>query len=138
HPETRILGVDLQLPACRLPKNVTAKFCDQNDTKTLQSLAAAYGPFDVIIDDGSHFTRETRNCFQTLFATSLKVGGWYIIEDWAVGYWPDHDPRDRGMVELVTQIISQVPQLSISEFRLSLKPGKAFAAFHKGEKGWQF
>ena len=138
HPLTRILGLDLKLPDCIFPVNVTTAVCDQNDSQTLSRLAAAHGPFDIIIDDGAHFTKETRTCFRTLFPSFLKVGGWYIIEDWAVGYWKDQDIRYRGMVELVTEIVAQVPQLSISEFHLSLKTGQAYATFRKGEKGWQY
>lgn len=138
NPATRILGLDLQPPDCVYPANVQAIACDQNDAARLRQLATAHGPFDLIIDDASHFTKETRICFHTLFPAFLKVGGWYIIEDWAVGYWKDKDPRYRGMVELITEIITQAPTLSISEFRLSLKTGQAYAAFRKGEKGWQF
>jgi cephalosporin hydroxylase len=137
HPGTRILGLDLNLPECPFPPHVQAAVCDQNDSQALSRLAALHGPFDIVIDDGSHFTKETRTCFRTLFPSFLKVGGWYIIEDWAVGYWKDQDVRYRGMVEVVTEIVAQVPELSISEFRLSLKTGQAYAAFRRGETGWR-
>ena len=137
HPNTRIFGIDLKLPNCRFPNNVQTAVCDQNDVKTLSSIAAAHGPFDIVIDDGSHFAAETRTCFQTLFLTGLKVGGWYIIEDWAVGYWQDSDPRYRGMVEMITEIIAKTREFSISEFRISLRTSQAYAAFRKGDTGWQ-
>jgi len=137
HPDTRIFGVDLKLPNCRFPNNVQTAVCDQNDAKTLSSIAEARGPFDIVIDDGSHFAVETRTCFRTLFPTGLKVGGWYIIEDWAVGYWQDSDPRYQGMVEMIMEIVARVREFSISEFCVSLKAGQAYAAFRKGATGWQ-
>jgi hypothetical protein len=42
------------------------------------------------------------------------------------------------MVEVVTEIIAQAPLLSISEFRVSLKTGQAYAAFRRGEQGWRW
>jgi hypothetical protein len=137
-PDTRILGLDLKVPELSFPERVTTRVCDQNDTRTLARLAAEHGPFDIIIDDGAHFTVETRRCFDTLFTPSLKIGGWYVIEDWAVGYppWRDRESRNRGMIELMAEIVAKVPELQISEFKQSLKQGQAYAAFRKGAVGW--
>lgn len=38
-------------------------------------------PIDLVIDDASHFLRETRASFNCLFP-KLRPGGLYIIEDW--------------------------------------------------------
>jgi len=43
-------------------------------------------PLDLIIDDASHFYEETRASFEILFPR-LRVGGLYIIEDWAWFHW---------------------------------------------------
>lgn len=134
HPETLIVGIDLQIPPIALPQNVRVHVCDQNDPASLQEVAAQYGPFDLIVDDGCHFTTETRTCFTTLFP-AVKVGGSYVIEDWAVGYWLDRDPRYRGMVEVVTEIMRGSPAMSIDALLISLNPGQAYAAFHKGAPG---
>ena len=136
HPESLILGLDLQLPAMVLPDRVLGLICDQNDVSQLAQVARQYGPFDVIIDDASHFTNETRLCFGTLFGPALKVGGCYVIEDWAVGYWRDRDPRYRGMVEWLAELLKQAPQHAIAALTISLKPGQAYAWFEKGATGW--
>jgi len=115
---------------------VVTVLCDQNDTAGLRRIAAEYGPFDIVIDDGCHFAKETRLCFDTLFGPFVKVGGYYVIEDWAVGYWHEHRPDYAGMVEVVTEIIRQAPRLSVGEFVVSLKPGQAYAAFRKSASGW--
>lgn len=135
HPESLILGIDLKLPSVHLPATVRLAVCDQNDAATLARLAAAHGPFDLIVDDGCHFTSPTRLCFQTLLP-SLKVGGWYVIEDWAVGYWRDQDARYRGMVELVAELLGRIPDLSLAGCRIGLQRGQAYAAFQKGDAGW--
>jgi hypothetical protein len=136
HPETLIVGIDLQVPQIAFPTNVRVHVCDQNDPAALREIASRYGPFDLIVDDGCHFAKETRLCFATLFP-AVKVGGSYVIEDWAVGYWLDRDPRYRGMVEVITDIMQEAPAKSIDAFRISLNPGQAYAAFRKGAHGWQ-
>jgi cephalosporin hydroxylase len=81
------------------------------------------GPLDLVIDDASHFYRQTRASFEALFPLFMP-GGLYIIEDWAWGHWPefsspDHpwageEPLTRLVVELIeaagtlTQLISSI------------------------------
>ncbi|MFI1913933.1 class I SAM-dependent methyltransferase [Nocardia sp. NPDC020380] len=60
---------------------------DQNDPAFLESLAAKYGPFDVIIDDGSHINEHVITSFQTLFR-HVRPGGVYVIEDLFTTYCP--------------------------------------------------
>jgi SAM-dependent methyltransferase len=45
-------------------------------------------PIDVIIDDASHQYQHTRRTFEIAFPL-LRPGGWYIIEDWGWGHWPN-------------------------------------------------
>ena len=94
-PASQLVGVDLQLPAGEFPSSVKLVQGDQNDSVFLRRLGEEYGIFNLIIDDGSHFTRETRNCFAALWPY-VAIDGWYVIEDWAVGYWKDSDARYRG------------------------------------------
>ncbi len=136
HPESLIVGVDIRIPPGPFPANPKIYACNQNDVCGLQQIASQHGPFDLIVDDGSHFTTETRVCFDTLF-TAVKTGGYYVIEDWAVGYWKDRDSRFGGMVEIVTDIMQHAPDKSIGSVQISLHPGRAFAAFFKGAEGWK-
>jgi cephalosporin hydroxylase len=141
--ETRIVGVDRKLPKTPLPASITMECCDQMDRTGLSALATAHGPFDIVVDDASHRTRETRRSFEVLWP-HVAVGGTYVIEDWAVGYWPKkrrYLPRlpargYRGMVQVVTGIVERVPALQIESFEVLLAPHKAMAFFRKGEQGW--
>jgi hypothetical protein len=54
---------------------------DQSDPEVLARAAERFGPFDVIIDDGSHNSRDVLASFQFLFQRALKPGGTYFIED---------------------------------------------------------
>lgn len=61
---------------------------DQTDLKLLQDINGKYGPFDIIIDDGSHIDSHTKMTFDTLFPL-LKSGGLYVVEDLHTSYKKD-------------------------------------------------
>ncbi len=88
---------------------------DQADElKLVELLDATLGDrqLDVVVDDASHFYRETRATFEVAFPR-LRPGGQYIIEDWnwahmdeplwqhAGGYWHDRPALTNLVVELV-------------------------------------
>lgn len=154
NPESKIVGIDINLPKVekidikvprvgievKLPivfltkkkgfsKNVIVYECDQNDSLGLKNIAEKHGPFDIIIDDASHQKIETENCFNVLFDHVIP-GGYYVIEDWASGYW-----FYPGMVEVVTNIIHRAPQLKIEGMNIILTPQKSIAFFKKGDTG---
>jgi cephalosporin hydroxylase len=134
HPETRIVGADIHIPDLTFPPRIRTVACDQNDTPGLESLAMRYSPWDIVIDDGAHYRKETENAFAALWP-HVAVGGWYVIEDWAAGYWRDRPEYD-GMVELVTDLVRRVPDLGMAEARLVLEKNKALAVYRKGFAGW--
>lgn len=68
---------------------------DQSKNETMQ-LVKTKGPFDVIIDDGSHIPQHQVFTFFHLW-NSIKPGGTYIVEDLEVNYWnPRSMPRLYG------------------------------------------
>jgi demethylmacrocin O-methyltransferase len=60
---------------------------DQSDEEILRKINAEAGPFDIIIDDGSHENAHVLKSFSVLFPL-LKAGGIYVIEDCQTSYWP--------------------------------------------------
>jgi hypothetical protein len=64
---------------------LTALVGDQGDPGSLTALAEEYGPFDIIIDDGSHDSGDIHTSFRTLFGY-LADGGLYVIEDLQTAY----------------------------------------------------
>jgi len=71
-----IYGIDVD-PACCLSEGT---FCgNQKDTDFLQYVINSVGPFNIVIDDGSHYNSDQQVSFNTLFPTMEK--GVYVIED---------------------------------------------------------
>ena len=130
NPETKIVGLDLELPSINVSDRVIMIKADQNDTEKLNEIAKTHGPFDFIIDDASHFAKETQNCWD-IFWPSVKQGGYYVIEDWAVGYFEKSLPQYAGMVQVVTDIILNIRKYKIGRFRIIREKGKSMAFFQK-------
>jgi hypothetical protein len=80
-PEARIVCLDID-PRCKAFEGGNAKveLCDQSDSSQLTAIGVKHGPFDVIIDDGSHIWSHQILTFETLLPF-LAQGGLYIMED---------------------------------------------------------
>jgi hypothetical protein len=111
-----ITGVDIKLPGgFTPPERVKMYEGDQRDTEFLRRVAEKEAPegFDIIIDDGSHYGKNTKITFWTLLP-HLKKGGFYVIEDWATGYlknWSDGRELDLKKYEREDTRVSKLPLL---------------------------
>jgi SAM-dependent methyltransferase len=91
HAETSVVGIDIE-PGCArfdAPSDrIHVRIGSQADDKFLASVVAEFGPFDLIIDDGSHHSAHIIQSFNSLYATGLKEDGIYFVEDLHANYWP--------------------------------------------------
>lgn len=105
-----IHGVDINRKAIDEPR-IHVHCGSQADVAFLRSLAAEHGPFDVIIDDGSHVASHIRTSFTTLF-DHVRPGGWYVIEDMGTAYDSNHEGGPPGhpgtSVALVKDLVDEV------------------------------
>jgi hypothetical protein len=85
-PRARIIGVDIYDKSSLAEDRIEIERGDQSDPEFLSALAAKYGPFDVIVDDGSHVCEHVIASFNALFP-HLKLDGIYAIEDLQTAYW---------------------------------------------------
>jgi len=75
---SQVYGIDiLQHPCCVLlnEKNITSKIVDQGSEQQLLDFVAEFGPFDIIIDDGSHLTEHQLLSYK-LFADKTPIFIW--------------------------------------------------------------
>jgi predicted O-methyltransferase YrrM len=86
-----IVGIDID-PDCKAFEEDNIHICigSQNDPAFLQDVVEKYGPFDIILDDGSHEMEHQITSFETLFRT-VKDGGIYAVEDLHTSYWEGYD-----------------------------------------------
>ncbi|MEU4613546.1 hypothetical protein [Streptomyces umbrinus] len=108
-----IHGLDIVDKSHADEQRITTLIGDQNDPDCLAEIAEKYGPFDIVIDDGSHINEHVRTSFQALFP-HVRNGGLYVIEDLWTAYWPgfggSEDPERSGAtsVGLVKSLIDSL------------------------------
>jgi hypothetical protein len=87
-PRGRIVGVDIDPAALQYAgERMEVYLGDQDDPEGLRSFVEAQGPFDVIVDDGSHMWRHQISTMRALLPL-VKPGGFYILEDLHTSYGP--------------------------------------------------
>lgn len=84
----KVVGLDLD-PTCKRfeADGFPIYIGDQSDPALLARIADEHGPFDIIVDDGSHISEHQIASFKALFPR-LKDGGVYACEDLHTSYWP--------------------------------------------------
>jgi predicted O-methyltransferase YrrM len=101
-PEARITALDISPePVGALDQSIARKDLgglihthhgvDQSDVRRLAELVEGdhgESPLDYVVDDASHFYRETRATFEVLFPR-LRCGGVYVIEGWGWAHFPE-------------------------------------------------
>ncbi|MEO8037140.1 MAG: class I SAM-dependent methyltransferase [Betaproteobacteria bacterium] len=108
HPESVIVGIDID-PACASydapGQNMHVRIGDQADAEFLHEVSAAFGPFDVILDDGSHLCSHMLATFGNLFLGSLKDDGVYIAEDTHTNFWDGFRDQGYSFIDLSKDLV---------------------------------
>ncbi len=85
-----VVGLDID-PACarfdRPEARCHVRIGDQSDPDFLAAVVREFGPFDIVIDDGSHFASHMIASFNALFLDGLAAPGLYVVEDTHSNYW---------------------------------------------------
>lgn len=95
-PKGHITGVDLYDKSALQESRLDIVQGDQADADFLKELTRRKGPFDIIIDDGSHVQSHIIASFEALFPL-MKPGGIYVIEDTQTSYWPKFEGSTSAM-----------------------------------------
>jgi len=94
-PKAKVIGIDIQTKEMDLGDRVQILKGSQVDPDFLRQLVADHGPFDIIIDDGSHQNLHVVTSFELLYPT-LAPGGIYVVEDVQTSFFP----RFGGSIEM--------------------------------------
>ncbi len=102
-PHAMVYGIDVQ-DECRIEEDrLLAVIADQSSVADLKRIAQMWGPFDIVIDDGSHKTEDMIVSAKTLIPY-MAPDGIYVVED---VFCPWDVVREVGMTGQVLQLGKQ-------------------------------
>ena len=113
-----ITGIDIHDKKEFAEKRIHIYQGDQAEAEFLKKVNQEQGPFDIILDDGSHQQAHILASYQTLFPL-LKPGGIYIIEDTQTAYWPKYQGSTQLMKTIpssMNHIIDRIHHVNRSEW----------------------
>lgn len=119
----RLVGLDID-EAARLSVagRYPVELGDQGDPDVLTGLSEQHGPFDIVIDDGGHRTRQQIVSVETLFPL-LNDDGVYIVEDCHTSYWPEYRDEGPGESSFIEWVKARVDDLNAYHFSTDQKLG---------------
>lgn len=80
--------VDIDPECAQLAEpGIAIEIGNQADSAFMAEVARRHGPFDIVIDDGSHVSAHQIASFGALWP-HIADGGLYIVEDTHCSYWP--------------------------------------------------
>ncbi|RXF74460.1 tetratricopeptide repeat protein [Hansschlegelia zhihuaiae] len=110
-PSGRIIGIDIAPKRLDLGSRVEIRQGSMSDGHFLETLNAEFGPFDIVIDDGSHVSADTIGFFEASFPF-VADGGFFAIEDTQTSYWPAFagglSPSRRTTMNFVKALMDEV------------------------------
>lgn len=119
-PHARIVGLDIN-PACaaHAEDQIEVHIGSQADPDFLQRVARQCGPFDIVIDDGSHICEHLVTAFEVLYP-HVKDDGIYVAEDLHTNYWPEYGGGVRAPGSFIEHAKGLVDQLNAYHAREQL------------------
>jgi demethylmacrocin O-methyltransferase len=111
-PQAQVFGFDITPRDIGLnDPRFTYVYGDQTKPTDWQNFLQFYDtPWDIIIDDGSHFSDGIITSFQCLWP-AVKPGGYYCIEDLMVAYSPVYQkPGFQNQMEFIQDLMDDINQ----------------------------
>lgn len=130
HPDSTIVGIDID-KSCQAyeisDQNVFVRIGSQADPAFVAGVNGEFGPFDIILDDGSHKTHHQIVSFGVLFRDALKDGGCYMVEDVHTNYWIKHVDSPETFIDLSKQMIDMMHESYFGRKETEFRQGHADA-----------
>lgn len=91
-----IVGIDIK-PECRglERENIKVRIGNQGDPGFLNKVVDEFGPFDVVLDDGGHLSKDQITSFKVLYP-QMAANGVYLVEDTHTNLWPSYLRKSGG------------------------------------------
>jgi hypothetical protein len=111
-----ILGLDIDSDCKKYEnteKSIYIEIGDATNDVFIEYINNNYGPFDIIIDDGSHTNNDVILSFEKLFPL-LNNNGLYIVEDTVVFNWSQY--QNKNYPDHLKYFFNFLPYLNQSRF----------------------
>ncbi|WP_131812590.1 hypothetical protein [Mycobacterium mantenii] len=107
HPDSLIVGIDVDAKLVKVAdsQGIRVRIGGEQTISSLSETAAEFGPFDVILDTGSHTSSHMVDCFRCLFVSALSDGGAYIVERVDCDYRKFYRDSPVSFIDLVRALI---------------------------------
>ena len=125
-PKAEIVGIDINAKDVTGPR-LHFEQGDQSDPVFLRSVIEKYGPFDIVIDDGSHIGRHIIASLDVLW-DAVKPGGFYVIEDLALAYHPKWEGGPPGTPATAAELLKGKIDDTLGRYDQPFEP--AISAMH--------
>ncbi len=130
HPESLIVDIDIDRNCQQYEiadQQVYVRIGSQADPDFLAAVNKEFGPFDIILDDGSHKTYHQLISFTSLFRGALKDGGCYMVEDTHTNYWTSHVDTPQSFIELSKQMVDMLHEPYLGRKEINFRHNHAEA-----------
>lgn len=124
-PQAEIHGIDIDPEAAALaPEGSFVHTGSQTDDAFMQPILDNSGPFDIVIDDGSHMMGDQIHSFEFIYP-KMATNGIYVCEDAFTSYWPEYGGglRKAGtFMEYAKGLVDELHALWIMDEGVSASP----------------
>ena len=122
-PNALITGIDSEVYAVEPWKNterIRVYLGRQEDIKFLEEQIIPGGPYDLIIDDGGHFSPHMKVSLLYLWK-HVKPGGFYVVEDLGTSYWTQYGGSYGGQDTIITELKSLIDDVNVRLHQQQIK-----------------
>ena len=116
----RIVAIDIEPTAKQFEtERARVEVADQSNVADLVRVATRYGPFDLVLDDGSHFWDHQITSFRYLLPF-VKPGRFYILEDLDTSYDSHVDYYQHGAPESAARFLQRMTDYMVGDAVLDI------------------
>lgn len=116
----RVVAIDVEPSAKQFEtERARVKIADQGDVADLVRIATSYGPFDLVLDDGSHFWDHQITSFRYLLPF-VKPGRFYILEDLDTSYGSYVSQYQHGTAEPPARFLQRMADYMVGDAVLDI------------------
>jgi SAM-dependent methyltransferase len=123
-PHAQIVGIDIKQSCAAFEDDqIAVRIGSQDDVAFLDRLVDEFGPFDIVIDDGSHIQAHVAASFSHLYP-GLSKNGVYLVEDLHTAYWPEFGGGLRKPDTFIEIAKGLIDELNADHARDALAPSE--------------